>query len=303
MAAADRSRRTAAAVLLAAALVLLTGCRIGPRAPEAYYGPTDDVYTVIEDINRNNARIETLWSRGRFQADVRERLEDGREQRHRGSGRLYLLYRRPGEVRMTGDHAVAGRIFDLGSNPQNYWLIVRPADTMWFGAYAAGASPQLDEVPIRPDLMLEVLGVGTIDSNLTSAPFPVMRFNNDQDAYMFVWNERLPDRWIAQKEVWYDRDTKLPRLVNLFDEDGRVVLSAYLSQHERIEMEGVPREQRPLIATSYRLFFPDTGTRMWLDLADIRETHDDAPDDLTFRFPGPQRAGVNRVISLDHAAP
>ena len=50
-----------------------------------------------------------------------------------------------------------------------------------------------------------------------------MRFNNDAWAYMLVWNKPLRDRWAAEKEVWYDIVTKLPKLVLLFDANGRVL--------------------------------------------------------------------------------
>ena len=67
-----------------------------------------------------------------------------------------------------------------------------------------------------------------------------MRFNNDADAYMFLWNVKLPDRWAVQKEIWYDRATLLPKLVLLFDENGRVVLRAYLSNYKSVEVANVP---------------------------------------------------------------
>ena len=42
-----------------------------------------------------------------------------------------------------------------------------------------------------------------------------MRFNHEQDAYMFVWSVKGVDRWYAYKEIWYDRVSKMPRLVRL----------------------------------------------------------------------------------------
>ncbi|GIW75248.1 MAG: hypothetical protein KatS3mg104_0311 [Phycisphaerae bacterium] len=62
-------------------------------------------------------------------------------------------------------------------------------------------------LPVRPDLMAEVLGVGPINSDLLKEPFPVVRFNNDQRAYMLTWQVLLSDRWVVQKEVWYDVQT------------------------------------------------------------------------------------------------
>jgi hypothetical protein len=49
----------------------------------------------------------------------------------------------------------------------------------------------------------------TIPTNFLQQPSPVMLFNNDYDAYMILWTVMLPDRWVAQREIWYDRKTKL----------------------------------------------------------------------------------------------
>jgi len=54
-----------------------------------------------------------------------------------------------------------------------------------------------------------------------------------------VWNVRVPDRYVAQKEVWYDRKTKLPIKVLLFDPNGRVVLRADLSKHKPVQAQQV----------------------------------------------------------------
>ena len=71
-----------------------------------------------------------------------------------------------------------------------------------------------------------------------------MRFNNDADVYMFVWSIRGIDRFIAQKEIWYDRATKQPRRVYLFDDNGRVILRAFLRNHAPLEVPGAPRDRR-----------------------------------------------------------
>src|SRR5690606_20580822 len=105
----------------------------------------------------------------------------------------------------------------------------------------------------------EVLGVSNIETDFLAEPAPVMRFNNDADAYMFIWIVQGPNRLIARKEVWYDRQTKLPKLILLFDDDGRIVLRAYLSEHQRIAVSDLPETEQPMIATRYNLFFPDSG--------------------------------------------
>jgi hypothetical protein len=169
---------------------------------------------------------------------------------------------------------------------------------MWWGSYASLDRVHTKEIPIRPDLMLEVLGVNDIDTNFKQQPAPVMVFNNDADSYMIRWQVTAPDRWIAQKEVWYDRKTYLPTHVLLFDENGRIVLSAYLSQHQKVRTDDVPEDQWPKVATNYRLFFPDTQSRIALKLNEVESSHAGAPNEYSFQFPG-DKAGVEKIISVD----
>jgi hypothetical protein len=123
---------------------------------------------------------------------------------------------------------------------------------------------------------------------------------------MLVWNVKGPDRWLAQKEIWYDLETKLPRLVNLFDANGRVVLSAYLSDHKPVKNYaylGLPATQRlriPQVATNYRLFFPDSGSTLRLHLTDLRPESQGHPNAQNFAF-DPDSVDVKHVVNLDES--
>jgi hypothetical protein len=201
-------------------------------------------------------------------------------------------------MRLVGKKEI-GRVFEIGSDAENYWLTVVPSvDTMWWGQYKNLGKPCNQTVPIRPDLILQVLGISTLSLDFNAPPVPTMRFNNDADAYMFVWNAPLADRWIAQKEIWFDRQTKRPRLVVLFDANGRIVLRAYLTNFKRVPIENVAENDRPWIAMTYRLLFPETGSKMSFDLSDVQLQHEGAPNDRSFRLPI-NNPGVEQVIQLD----
>src|SRR3954452_22124525 len=140
--------------------------------------------------------------------------------------------------------------------------------------------------------MLEGLGVGTINTNFREVPAPVMRFNDDSDVYMFVWNAPLEDpfgqRWAAQKEVWYDRATKLPVKVLLFDPHGRVVLRADLSKHVPVQVEGAKGDKgadAPQVATSYRLYFRASRTSVTFELDRPQLRNGAVPNERSFTFP------------------
>lgn len=283
---------------LAFFLVLICGCTPQRPAPtgRAYFGPTEPLEAVVARINANNQPIRTLFAYHTFEATIYDEHGKGTFVNGRGT----LNYRKPGELLLQGKKEV-GSVFEIGSNPDRYWLtVVLGPDTMWWGYYRNLGKPCIDQsIPIRPDAMLEILGVGDIDTDFTREPAPTMRFNNDADAYMFVWNVRAvhPDRWIAYREIWYDRQTLRPTLVLLFDPDGRVILRAYLSNYQPLEIEAMPKERLPSVATQYRLFFPDSGSKMNFTLSDVALQRNGKPDDRTFQFP--KQPGVSNIIQID----
>lgn len=289
-----------ALILLLATVVLSPGCR--PRRDGAtatqppYVGPTQPMAEVVAEINANNAAVPTLWARHYFEANI----VDEKEQSHFVNGDGVLLYQSPRGMRLVGTKAAAGTVFELGSTDDRYWLTLVPErDTMWWGWYRNLGKPCVDlrAMPVRPDLVLEVLGVATINTNFLEPPAPVMRFNNDADAYMFVWSVPLAGRWAARKEIWYDRATKLPRRVFLFDENGRVVLRARLSRHAAVEVAEVPQERWPRVARAYDLFFPDTGSTMSFELDEVALDRKGVPTQRGITFPADPT--VRQVIQLD----
>ena len=157
---------------------------------------------------------------------------------------------------------MAGPIFQLGSNDDLFWVrVYQGRKTEWWGHYRNLGKPCAKPIPIRPDLVMEVLGVNDINTNLLQPPVPTLRFNSDRCVYMLTFAVQLPNHWAIQKEVWYDRDTKLPTNVLLFDKNGRIQLRAYLSDYQ--VLEGTTDKR---IATNYNLYFPETRDSLVLSL-------------------------------------
>jgi hypothetical protein len=280
-----------------ALFLILCGCAANKpstavKAP--YLGPTQPMSEVIAEINRNNLAIRSLWARHYYEAT----FLDEKKQPHFVNGDGILLFLKPMDLRLVGTKPAVGTIFEIGSTAERYWMKVVPeSDTLWWGKYRNLGKPCVQEIPVRPDLILQVLGVSDIDTNFNEQPVPVMRFNPDEDAYMFLWTVHAPDRWIAQKEVRYDRVTKHPKMVLLFDDNGRVVLRAYLSQFQPVEIPDTPKERWPVVATDYRLFFPDSRTKMSFQLSHVRAQNRGVPRPGSIRFP--DEPGVSRVIQID----
>ena len=284
--------------LLLLALTTVAGCHKAIKRPGGYWGTTDPMVRVVQDVNRNNQAVPTLWASLGYKATV----VDARKKTHTVTGDGVLLYRTPRDMRLIGNVVAVGTIFEVGSMADRYWLVLKPEmETMWWGFHRNVGKPCVTEpVPIPPYYVAEVLGVAAVDTNFTNLPAPTMRFDNDRDAYVFVWNAPLPDRWVALKEVWYDRKTKLPTRVMLYDVNGRVVLRAELGNHRPVEVSGRPRGEWPKVANSLRLFFPDNGTRMELDLREVMLDKRGSPSRRGIMFPNPNTAARN-VIQVDAA--
>ena len=124
-----------------------------------------------------------------------------------------LLYMAPTEFRLVGKKEFVGTVFDIGSNEQLFWLEVIPGvNQLWWGKYAdlAHVNAESLPIPIRPDLVMEVLGVGVINTDFNALPVPTMRYDNAADAYILIFNLKAPNQWLAEKEVWYDRGRSVP---------------------------------------------------------------------------------------------
>lgn len=258
----------------------LTGC---PKPPPVVgcYGPTKTMREAVLAINENNASVPTIWSDLTFRAWI----HDDKKKEHYVDGDGVVLFRKVSgsndELLLQG-HAIIGKVFEIGSSSgpdAQYWVAVIPeVATEWWGFYKNIGKPCAKEIPIHPDLVTQVLGVSEFDTNFMEPPVPQMRFNNDQCAYMFTWSVPLKDRWAVQKEVWYDGKSLLPRLVVLFDENGRVQLRAYLSQHQPIDGGNGKK-----IATRYELFFPETKDQLIFNLKSPKLTYRGVPKAGTIR--------------------
>ncbi len=292
----------------------LAGCCVSPPAP--YTGPTDPMAKVVADINANNSKIPTLYAHHYYEADI----VDEKHNNHHVSGDGVLLYMAPMSMRLRGN-AVIGNVVDIGSNPETFWLKLSPeaGDTMWWGSYANFGRINLGntEIPIRPDMVLDVLGFKTIDKDLTGMPAPTMRFDPYADAYVFVWNDRLADRWAALREIWYDRATKLPKLVLIYDASGRVLLRGEynslktvvdgrpvmdMANYRQVEVPGLAKAQWPWIPSNYHLFFPENGSHLTFSLEQAVLSEKTGagviPQPASFKMPDPANVDVGHVIEI-----
>src|SRR6266496_897400 len=128
--------------------------------PKTYIGPTQSMAEVVSAVNDNNRKLPTLWA-SIASNGMEASIVDDKGKRHDEVLGGSVLYRAPQEVLVIGRHDVAGNVVQIGSNRENYWLIAKDPgpDTAWWGRYKFLGSECAQPIPIRPDLVLEVLGI------------------------------------------------------------------------------------------------------------------------------------------------
>jgi hypothetical protein len=286
--------------MVVCALGILCACAQTAPPRSGYFGPTLPLSDVVAQINANNSKIPTLWARQDFEATI---VDVKANKSHFVNGYGTLLYSSPDRLRLVGRKEVTD-LFDMGTDGTNFWLrLVPDTDTFWWGSLSDARKMGSGDIPIRPDLILEVLGIRPIDSGLLDEPAPVMRFSNSADVYMVVWQSRVGDHWDAVKEIWYDRATLHPRRVVLFEPDGRVAINAVLSNFVLVKTEGASQEQWPYVATKYDLSFPESGSTMTLQLSDVSLTHGGFPKAVSYRMPDAASLAASgvKVIHLNES--
>ena len=299
---AARRRRWLVAALGCLVGLAAAGCCGHEHAVQPYLGPTLTMDQLAQRINDNNQKVNSIFSQ--LAGFTVEFVDDhGASHRYSGDGGL-LLYLKPGDLYLRGDSPF-GSEFEIGTTADTYWLKIVRSDMLWHGTYAHFEEARR-QLPIEPRLLLEVLAAAVIDSNFLQPPVPVMRFDVFADAYVLVWNVPLPDRWVAQKEIWYDRQTLNPTQVRLYDANGRMSVQAKLSEHQRLPyaQDDSTSPGSPVIATHYDLFFTDANTHLSVSLSfpsQVKTKAKPIPNAAMFEFlvKSLQEPGVSKVIDLD----
>ncbi len=277
-------------------ILVVSGC-CTQKGVEPYYGPTLTMSQMAAAVNANNELIPTLNANLDYNVEV---THDGKKDSVSGYG--VLNFRRPGDLRISGSKDFVGAVFDIGSNDKLYWMTLIPqVETAWYGQYKNLGKPCVANLPIQPDMLVEVLGISTFNTNFTEQPVPVMRIIPEERAYEFTWNIRLADRWATKKQVMYDVDSKQPTRVTLYDEHGRTMLRADLKSPVVIEVPELPKDRWPKVASKYDLIFPESQMRLQLELFDIVLKKGRVPNNATFKMPDLDKLGVKKenVIEVD----
>jgi hypothetical protein len=267
--------------------LFLVGCP--PPAP-LKLGPAVPIQQAVGLVNRNCERLITgLQALG----SARGHFVDDNGTRRAFDCDANLLVLAPRHLRL--DLTSLGQTQVLfGSNDEFYWLHVKPeVDTYWFGRYAELSDLDFGGIPIRPDMVVESLGINGLPEDTTGTAGPFQRVADDHQELLFVRYDR-DGQGLIYKEYWLDR--REPRLIGriLFrDAMGRVLMRSRLSDYRRLEGQG------PLIAHRIDVDWPKDDAELHLKVRRWSVRLELTPKHRAFRPPHLRGKTFKRMIDID----
>jgi hypothetical protein len=206
-------------------LFALSGCGPvrTPAAPEAgaLLAPAD----VLRLHNEWADSVRHLWSRAEFLLNFPR--GQGSENRKQFDIEGHLFVEKPDKLFIHGQ-VVGQEMFQMGMNPEQYWLWIRPdVNTVWIGRRGGSGEKRL---VMPPEALMTALGVFHIEP----APDASAVFIVQERCYILCESRDVGGTKTPSRRIWFDRRTLRPLRIDLFDDTGRRVLFAELLKYERI---------------------------------------------------------------------
>lgn len=275
--------------LLLAVGMGLTGCAPEPPVTRPPVQQTVSLAEVVARVNKNADAMDFLLRAGGVSANG-ECERDGHREAFQLQGTL--LYRKPLDLYLKLEHL--GATIEAGSNSKEFWLWEKSESPRYFW----GEHEYMDDkialdadLPLRPDLLIDVLGFGGLPQDTRGAYGPVARLGSLGYELIFM-DADDNNRLYIVKTVDVDRtEPCMVQSITYFQPDGRPWLQAKLSSYRRIEGTEI------LVPGHIRMdWLPNHG---WLVLKfDNFKRFDNAAAEKRFQSPrqlGHELGDVNRV--------
>lgn len=182
----------------------------------------------------------------------------------------------------------------FGSDDTRYWVVVKPRiNTLWWGRHDITPSSDSNALLVRPDLILDALGIKPLSIDTTGPMGPIPRVTADHQQLIYLAYDDTSQGYVA-KEIWMSRydDRFVDRLVYR-NRNGDIIMESRLSSYKPIDSGGPVLPHRVEIdwpTSRSRLTFT---TRGWKVLPDVDESHPG------FTFPLDRDETFDDVIDLD----
>lgn len=278
------------ATLCGGLLLFATGCpQEGPGQEIIPFDPMP-MRGAISLVNDNNRGLQlTLKSKGGF-ARCRFTDQDGSQRKFDVDANLIVHCPRC----MRLDMSVLGKsYFVFGSNDERYWVEQPDARALTWGRHNRDLEPNANDLIIRPELIVDALGISLIPEGDGSGAGPMQRLTDTHQQLIFYEDSgRNPGR--ISKEFWLSRFA--PQLIDrvIFrDPMGQLVMDAKLGKYKPIVAGG------PLIPHRFEVQWPATEGYMLLTVAGWRLLPKVNQDHPAFQFPLDRGASFDHIVDLD----
>lgn len=264
-----------------AAVHVLAGCHAGPsRAP---VGPMSVTFLDYGEVaRRHNARlagVERLWARA--VVEMRWTEPDGKRRYEQGDGNL--IARLPDDLAL-GIGKLGNTRLWLGANGARYWLLDLSGDqrVAYVGEANAGVSgvqagPGAGPLPVRPDAIVGLLGIGRLDPADDAV---AARVDGRIVATLPAVMDEAQGAVRPARELGFDAEGRLDR-ITVIDREGQAILQVTLEQFKPMPLTGKAPGAWPDVARRMRLVVgPQTEepARIDLNLEDLTDNPDKFKD-------------------------
>ena len=288
--------------LLLLCAVVFVGCkrpdRLDPNA-NGYQSPiTAADITYAELVERYNPTVEafgTLWARTDVDMEWVDIDKDGDRKYRSESGDGKFIMRGARETALTVEKL--GKIYLwAGSNAEQYWLFDRVDSdnkTAYVGAFEKLAQPgrRPYPLPVRPEMVPYLMGL---------MPLPPAEALGEQVPPIDLYDgQYLVDLRALGMRMLIDSETFRPTRVDLTNAAGFSMLTSKLSGSFRVEVDGVPKDERPTICEKAEVYVSGYESRLTVSL-DFATTSTRKVRDPMFDFEMLKKAlKPDQVVDLD----
>jgi len=228
----------------------LAGCHTTP-GPQSATLPALSMIDAIRVSDANTARISgTIRASGSVDGHF---THEGRRRSYQLDGVLFFLA--PDFVRFDlkklGDRQLL-----FGSNDERFWIYSKQEKD--YACWNRGDAERIpDEMPIRPDQIIDALGLRLIGDMRATADADIVQRVVDDAQQILVMVRDESGQLILEREYWLDRYApRLVRRVVFRDAEGNVELASDLTHYRAIEPGG------PMLPYEMAADWPGSEARM-----------------------------------------
>lgn len=281
---------------LAALLCGLLGCPPNRPEPEppvveqpVYESPPKPLYMIIDRVNQNSRKMDFLLRLGGVSAKGEFTDRNGHTEKIQANGAG--LFRKPRDLYLKLQPTWG--VLELGSNEEEFWVWEKFDKPRYFwGEHAYLEGVMETDVPLRPDHLVEVLGLNELPVDTTGPEGPLVQVGSDRYVLIFLKQDRSNQRFISKKLAIDRKPPFLIRSVTYYTDNGQAYMTALLEDYRSIEGSEVLAPHLIKMAWLQR--------DSWVDLKfATMERFDSERAETRFTSPRQKDRDIGRMIRID----